>query len=83
LAKSNTIYTYLFKIDIEKIEKLATTSGLRFGELKLKPLAKTKFVGYGPKFTDDPSSKEWINTGYHLFILWFLIVGIICKIVSI
>lgn len=48
-----------FQIDIEKIEPL-TSNGLRFGEMKLKPLAKTKFLGYGPAFSD---SGEWINTG--------------------
>lgn len=51
-------------MDIEKIDKLTgyTLNGIKktVGELKLKSLTGTKFVGYGPNFN---AYTEWINTG--------------------
>uniref|UniRef100_A0A915DED1 AMP-binding enzyme C-terminal domain-containing protein n=1 Tax=Ditylenchus dipsaci TaxID=166011 RepID=A0A915DED1_9BILA len=42
------------------MDKLGSNNGHIVGELRLKPLVKTKFVGYGPKFSD---FCEWISTG--------------------
>ncbi|KAI1728905.1 AMP-binding enzyme domain-containing protein [Ditylenchus destructor] len=50
-----------YQVDVVPMDKLRKTSnGHRVGELRLKPLVKTKFIGYGPKFSD---YSEWINTG--------------------
>jgi hypothetical protein len=48
-------------VDVIKVDKLNTNNGHRIGELRLRPLAKTKFIGYAPKFETD--SQEWVNTG--------------------
>lgn len=48
-----------YQADVEKIEKLGS-DGRKFGELRLTPLAKTKFIGYGPKFDE---FRGVINTG--------------------
>lgn len=51
-------------MEIAKVDKLIApvVNGMKriVGELKLKPLAGTKFVGYGPNFS---AYTEWINTG--------------------
>ncbi|KAI3413401.1 hypothetical protein GPALN_010896 [Globodera pallida] len=48
-----------YEADVVQIEKVPT-NGRRIGELRLRPLPKTKFVGYGPKFDENA---DWINTG--------------------
>jgi len=48
-----------YEADVLKIDKL-TSNGQLVGELRLKPLAKTKFLGYGPKFE---TLDEWVDTG--------------------
>ncbi|KAE9554064.1 hypothetical protein FO519_002706 [Halicephalobus sp. NKZ332] len=48
-----------FEIMIEKIPKLSTEKKI-VGELKFKPLKKTKFIGFGPDFN---SFSEFISTG--------------------
>ena len=48
-----------FEIFIEKIDKLSTEKRT-IGELKLKPLKKTKFIGFGPSYN---TFSEVISTG--------------------
>ncbi|KAF7632256.1 hypothetical protein Mgra_00008324 [Meloidogyne graminicola] len=49
-----------YQVDVTKIDKLASNGHL-IGELRLKPLSKTTFLGYGPNFV--ANEKEWVNTG--------------------
>ncbi|KAL3098870.1 hypothetical protein niasHT_024625 [Heterodera trifolii] len=48
-----------YEADVSPLEKVPA-NGRRVGELRLRPLQKTKFVGYGPKFEENA---EWVNTG--------------------
>lgn len=57
-----------FKVDIIPIDKLTSSNRQTVGELRIKPLIKTKFIGYGPKFSQ---FSDWINTGYIIFLLIF------------
>uniref|UniRef100_A0A914KL57 AMP-dependent synthetase/ligase domain-containing protein n=1 Tax=Meloidogyne incognita TaxID=6306 RepID=A0A914KL57_MELIC len=47
------------QVDVTKIDNLANNGHL-IGELRLKPLSKTTFLGYGPDFV---AGQEWISTG--------------------
>uniref|UniRef100_A0A914L7C7 AMP-dependent synthetase/ligase domain-containing protein n=1 Tax=Meloidogyne incognita TaxID=6306 RepID=A0A914L7C7_MELIC len=48
-----------YEVDVTKIDNLANNGHL-IGELRLKPLSKTTFLGYGPDFV---AGQEWISTG--------------------
>ncbi|CAK5043413.1 unnamed protein product [Meloidogyne enterolobii] len=58
------LFLLLFQVDVTKIDNLANNGHL-IGELRLKPLSKTTFLGYGPDFV---AGQEWISTGYFLEI---------------
>jgi len=62
----NPIFNLLtsLQVDVTKIDNLANNGHL-IGELRLKPLSKTTFLGYGPDFV---AGQEWISTGYSLEI---------------
>uniref|UniRef100_A0AC34QVD6 AMP-dependent synthetase/ligase domain-containing protein n=1 Tax=Panagrolaimus sp. JU765 TaxID=591449 RepID=A0AC34QVD6_9BILA len=48
-----------FEVSVDKIEALSTEKRT-VGELKVRPVMKTKFIGFGPDFN---SPVEWISTG--------------------
>lgn len=48
-----------FQVNTKAIPNLENDG---IGELLLKPLAKTKFLGYAP-FGDSPEQMDWVNTG--------------------
>uniref|UniRef100_A0A1I8AW31 AMP-binding domain-containing protein n=1 Tax=Meloidogyne hapla TaxID=6305 RepID=A0A1I8AW31_MELHA len=48
-----------YEVGVTKIDNLASNGHL-IGELRLKPLSKTTFLGYGPDFV---AGQEWISTG--------------------
>jgi hypothetical protein len=49
-----------FQVDVKPVDKLVGANGQRIGELRVRALEKTKFLGYGPKFD---SCAEWVETG--------------------
>ncbi|CAD5207091.1 unnamed protein product [Bursaphelenchus okinawaensis] len=49
-----------YQVDIKPIPKLQSSNGHTIGELRVKPLEKTKFMGYGPDFN---ANLDWIDTG--------------------
>jgi hypothetical protein len=49
-----------FQVDIKPVDKLVPSNGHQLGELRIRALEKTKFLGYGPDFN---ACLEWIETG--------------------
>uniref|UniRef100_A0A914C6Y4 AMP-dependent synthetase/ligase domain-containing protein n=1 Tax=Acrobeloides nanus TaxID=290746 RepID=A0A914C6Y4_9BILA len=48
-----------YEMELSEVEKISSKNR-QVGELRVRPLAATKFIGYGPHFN---SFSEWINTG--------------------